>query len=352
MSSPKINNLMLSGGISVYLSLIFMGLDLSLVSEEKFLVMWKGFYWTFTIGFSIFFGSMLSKTWRVHRIFTSKSLMPKKIKDPLLFTQVTALASLDVCVLVVWEIVDPLYIVRESKTAQEDPAHDSIVVYIYARCISRWKIYWTVALYAKHGLLLMFGAFLAWETRKVYMPVLNDSKQIGTSLYVVMASSAVGFPVSILMQSPNDSYCILALLIFATTTFTMCIVFVPKVRMRNEVYPQGTVFTERNINQEYTVHEVKADNCSSQTQNSVKSNNRIIIQKCEQNKDKEHEGLSDANEEDTKSPSIHKNLQKPKQNPPRESTAEKAVNTSLSFTPAHSLDKHLRQRKLVTSQPH
>ena len=36
-----------------------------------------------------------------------------------------------------------------------------------------------VALYAKHCLLLMFGAFLAWETRKVYMPALNDSKQIG-----------------------------------------------------------------------------------------------------------------------------------------------------------------------------
>jgi hypothetical protein len=30
------------------------------------------------------------------------------------------------------------------------------------------------------GLLLVFGAFLAFETRKVTVPALNDSKFIGT----------------------------------------------------------------------------------------------------------------------------------------------------------------------------
>ena len=59
---------------------------------------------------------------------------------------------------------------------------DVLIVHIYVRCTSQWATYWMVALYAKHALLLMFGAFLAWETRKVHMVVLNDSKQIGEEL--------------------------------------------------------------------------------------------------------------------------------------------------------------------------
>ena len=71
------------------------------------------------------------------------------------------------------------HVVFQWQILQEDQVEGFIIVYIYNRSTSRWIMYWTVALYAKHGLLLMFGAFLAWETRKIYMPVLNDSKQIG-----------------------------------------------------------------------------------------------------------------------------------------------------------------------------
>ena len=34
-------------------------------------------------------------------------------------------------------------------------------------------------LFIVNGLLLVFGAFLAWETRKITMSALNDSKLIG-----------------------------------------------------------------------------------------------------------------------------------------------------------------------------
>ncbi len=40
-------------------------------------------------------------------------------------------------------------------------------------------IYFEGTLFAIKGLLLLFGAFLAYETRKVTVPALNDSKYIG-----------------------------------------------------------------------------------------------------------------------------------------------------------------------------
>ena len=45
----------------------------------------------------------------------------------------------------------------------------------------------TVVVCRDAGLLLLFGAFLAFETRKVTVPALNDSKFIG-QLYIISAS--------------------------------------------------------------------------------------------------------------------------------------------------------------------
>ncbi len=38
---------------------------------------------------------------------------------------------------------------------------------------------WQLLLYSIKGILLIFGVFLAWQTRKVTIPALNDSKYIG-----------------------------------------------------------------------------------------------------------------------------------------------------------------------------
>ena len=44
------------------------------------------------------------------------------------------------------------------------------------QCESANKLYWQCTIYAKNGLLLIFGCFLAYETRQVHVPAMNDSK--------------------------------------------------------------------------------------------------------------------------------------------------------------------------------
>ena len=56
---------------------------------------------------------------------------------------------------------------------------DKVVHPMLAHCESGSMNYWLGALYAFKGLLLLFGMFLAWETRHVTIPALNDSKYIG-----------------------------------------------------------------------------------------------------------------------------------------------------------------------------
>ena len=62
------------------------------------------------------------------------------------------------------------------QSAEND---DIIVTSVLVTCISNWQIYWKSVLYAMYGILFIFGAFLAWETRNVKIPALNDSKLIG-----------------------------------------------------------------------------------------------------------------------------------------------------------------------------
>ena len=50
------------------------------------------------------------------------------------------------------------------------------------------------------GLQLLFGIFLAWKTRSVTVPTLNDSKYIGMSVYNVFVLSIIRAVVSLTLE--------------------------------------------------------------------------------------------------------------------------------------------------------
>lgn len=78
--------------------------------------------------------------------------------------------------------------------------------------------------------LQVFGCFLAWETRLVSIPALNDSKYIGMSVYNVVIMCIIGAPISYILSDEQDaSYLIISAFIIFCTTGTLCLVFVPKV---------------------------------------------------------------------------------------------------------------------------
>ena len=100
------------------------------------------------------------------------------------------------------------------------------------QCSCRYKTYFLVILFAYKGLQLFFGLFLAWETRKVNIPALNDSKYIGMSVYNVFVLSIICFIVMLAFDESmyyKAPYAILALCLIVATTVTLLLVFIPKV---------------------------------------------------------------------------------------------------------------------------
>ena len=80
MSSPNMNNLIITGCMLSYTSVIVLGLDSHLTSIEAFPYICTARAWMLMWGFTPSFGSMFSKTWRVHSIFTNVQLNKKVYK--------------------------------------------------------------------------------------------------------------------------------------------------------------------------------------------------------------------------------------------------------------------------------
>jgi len=62
---------------------------------------------------------------------------------------------------------------------QIHPTIDLVEVNTYEQCMCDDYIPFLSTLITYKIVLLMFGLFMAWETRNVHIPVLNDSKHIG-----------------------------------------------------------------------------------------------------------------------------------------------------------------------------
>uniref|UniRef100_A0A8C2QUJ3 Gamma-aminobutyric acid type B receptor subunit 2 n=1 Tax=Capra hircus TaxID=9925 RepID=A0A8C2QUJ3_CAPHI len=240
MSSPYMNNLIILGGMLSYASIFLFGLDGSFVSEKTF------------------------------------ETLCTIIKDQKLLVIVGGMLLIDLCILICWQAVDPLRRTVERYSMEPDPAGRDISIRpLLEHCENTHMTIWLGIVYAYKGLLMLFGCFLAWETRNVSIPALNDSKYIGMSVYNVGIMCIIGAAVSFLTRDqPNVQFCIVALVIIFCSTITLCLVFVPKLitlRTNPDAATQNRRF-------QFTQNQKKED---SKTSTSVTSVNQASTSRLE-----------------------------------------------------------------------
>ncbi|XP_072030305.1 gamma-aminobutyric acid type B receptor subunit 2-like [Amphiura filiformis] len=173
---------------------------------------------------------MFSKTWRVYRVAALKTPKRRVITDNHLFIMVFVFFCIDVSVLTLWQLIDPLHIEAIDLYERETEILNQQIIPYIEQCTSNKMIYWLVALYGYKGLLLIFGTFLAWETRKVTISALNDSKLIGICVYNTVVLCIVGVSVSFLISNDTAAlYIFTSCIIIFCATLTLAVLFVPKV---------------------------------------------------------------------------------------------------------------------------
>lgn len=232
MSSPNLNNVIIVGCLLSYTSVFLLGFDSNVaqhvlrINHYHAICSIRG--WCLTCAFTLSYGSMFSKTWRVHQIFTNVKMKKKVIKDYQLFVVIVFFLFVDVMLLISWQLLDPMKISR-TKTSTVSVSADEDHVLFSDKCHCQYMARWLALLYGYKGLTMLFGCFLAWETRSVTIPALNDSKYIGINVYVVMLVCLVSIGVTSVIDDADHSFILLSTLIIFATTITLCLVFVPKL---------------------------------------------------------------------------------------------------------------------------
>lgn len=195
-------------------------------------------------GFSLAFGSMFAKTFRVYRIFTHSAgglCRDKILRDTQLISVIGALLLVDAFVVSFWMAADPMER-HLHNLSLEISATDRSVVFLpqVELCRSRHYEGWLGMLYAYKGLLLIVGVYMAWQTRNVKISALNDSQYIGISVYsVVITSASVVVLANLLYEKVTLAFIITAAFVLMSTTATLCLLFLPKIK---DIFEKGEVY--------------------------------------------------------------------------------------------------------------
>ncbi|XP_043068677.1 gamma-aminobutyric acid type B receptor subunit 2 [Drosophila bipectinata] len=244
LSSPKLSNITAVGCIFVYATVILLGLDHSTLpsAEDSFATVCTARVYLLSAGFSLAFGSMFAKTYRVHRIFTRTGSVfkDKMLQDIQLILLVCGLLLVDALLVTLWVVADPMERHLQNLTLEISSIDRSVVYQPQVEvCRSQHTQTWLSVLYAYKGLLLVVGVYMAWETRHVKIPALNDSQYIGLSVYsVVITSAIVVVLANLISERVTLAFITITALILTSTTATLCLTFIPKLHdiwARNDI---------------------------------------------------------------------------------------------------------------------
>nr|XP_033338057.1 gamma-aminobutyric acid type B receptor subunit 2 isoform X1 [Megalopta genalis]XP_033338058.1 gamma-aminobutyric acid type B receptor subunit 2 isoform X2 [Megalopta genalis]XP_033338059.1 gamma-aminobutyric acid type B receptor subunit 2 isoform X1 [Megalopta genalis] len=236
LSSPRLNNMAAVGCGLVYGAVILLGLDHATLpdSDDYYPAVCTARVYLLSAGFSLAFGSMFTKTYRVHRIFTksrSGVVKNKLLQDTRLISLIFVLLLIDGLVVTLWVTFDPMQRHLRNLTLEINPQDRGVVYQPQVEvCHSQHTNSWLGALYVYKGLLLIVGVYMAWETRHVKIPALNDSQYIGMSVYFVVITSGIVVVLANLMSDRATlAFVTITALILASTTATLALLFLPQL---------------------------------------------------------------------------------------------------------------------------
>lgn len=142
-----------------------------------------------SVGFSLFYGSFLVKTWRIDQIVNASLLRKVHLPDSLMLQYLGAYCLLDVALVLAWSLRSPPMPTVEALT---NDGFGFVVV-----CTSSESNQFRTALYVLRGCALLMGAAFAVRIRDV-QDSWNESKFLSALTYNVLIVSAIVTGVSVI----------------------------------------------------------------------------------------------------------------------------------------------------------
>ncbi|XP_028986174.1 gamma-aminobutyric acid type B receptor subunit 2-like [Betta splendens] len=213
-SSRSQDGLLLLGVLLSSCSVLISGLDGATVSDWMFEMFCSVHLWSLSVGHTLIFTALFTKTWRIHSLVGAK----QKARCVLLW-----LLLLDAFVLTSWQILDPLRRVVVQHSSESDSVDQDLLVQPFSEhCSSSGLELWLMAVYGYKGPLLGLGCFLAWNTRCAQAPPAGDA------LFALTGFTVAGVSGS-LLTAPSRSlqFCLSSVAILCCSAFILSWMFGP-----------------------------------------------------------------------------------------------------------------------------
>lgn len=216
---------MISLGVFVMaLSLIPLGIDDEIASDEWCDTSCMSIPWLISLGFTAAMASLFSKLWRINRLFKA-AFRRVNLKIQNVMAPFTILLSLNCTALLVWTLLSPL---RWQRLYIDGEPWNS-----YGTCRSNNETIGTImtsVVVVINTLSLFFACYFAYMARDIG-DEFAESKSVGLALFSWVQLFVVAVPMLFLIDSDNPAakYFLQSGVVFAVCVSMLCFIFGPVV---------------------------------------------------------------------------------------------------------------------------
>jgi hypothetical protein len=225
-SQPPFLYIICTGTLVLSSSIVPLAMDDAKVSVHGCSIACMSQIWLMSIGFTITFSALFSKTWRINKLvrkargFKRVQLSAADVIIPFLI-----LFGTNVLILTVWTIMAPLEWVRTiSHTDAFGRPAESL-----GRCMNPKYFPYAITLFLVNGVALLLAIAEAYKARHINTEF-SESKYIGMAVVCIFQALFFGVPLFFIAQDwPTAQVFVVAAVIFIICMAVLLLIFVPKI---------------------------------------------------------------------------------------------------------------------------
>lgn len=200
--------------------------------------------WLACCGFTITFSALFSKMRKFNRLLRAAvGFQRVKVTNKEILAPFAILLTLNVIVLSLWSVFDPLQFVRNPN-----PGTDgwNRIISTYGACRSE-NVEWYLAPLGIINLsVLCYANYQAYISRKIEAEF-SESRFIAMSMVSLLQSIITGFPVVFVVRdSPPAYYLVTSFMLFVICMAILLLIFVPKI-LKAEDYSKRSATSQRRL---------------------------------------------------------------------------------------------------------
>ena len=232
-SSVRLTNIIYVGCYMLFGALaVYQIITVFASSELLFSISCNMFAWCWSISYTLMFGTICVRNWRVYRIFKHFNNPGKYLSDNVLTVIVLLLLLLDVVICGGWSVSDPLV----RKDSEIFHYNDVPFIQIKSTCSSKHYFSWFASVLAYKGVLLLCVLFFAVITGRVHHRLKDFSaKRFAVLSYISGLVGGICLPLYFIMSKVvttvhvTVTYVFLSVLMNIQLCLFLGLVFIPVV---------------------------------------------------------------------------------------------------------------------------